>query len=97
MPELPKEWGGPCLNGGRNICKGSTMKYFCESRGGYDEIKYFGDGQNDLCPALSLSEKDKLFPRKDHKLEKLISTGEHNIKAKIFTWKDGSDIMKSIQ
>ena len=96
MPELPKEWGGPCLNGGRNICKGSTMKYFCESRGGYEEIKYFDDGANDPCPALSLSEKDKLFARQDHKLEKLISTGEHDIKAKIFTWKDDSDIMKSL-
>jgi len=93
--ELPKEWGGPCLDGGRNLCKGSTMKYFCEGRS-YDEIKYFGDGGNDLCPALSLSEKDTLYPRRDYRLAKLLSAGDHEIKAKILLWNNGSDIMKSL-
>merc|ERR1712130_629334 len=80
--ELPNEWGETCLNGGRNLCKGSAMKYFCKNKS-YEEIKYFGDGKNDLCPALSLTENDKLYPRKDHYLSKLLATGDYEIKAKI--------------
>ena len=90
--ELPSEWGETCPNGGRNLCKGSAMKYFCKNKS-YKEIKYFGDGKNDLCPALSLTENDKLYPRKDHYLSKLLATGDYEIKAKILPWNGGSDIM----
>ena len=95
MSETPTEWGGPCLYGGRNLCKGSTMKYFYKNRN-YQEIKYFGDGDNDLCPALSLSEKDTVYPRKDFKLSKHLATEKFDIKAKVVSWNDGSDILASL-
>ena len=59
----------------------------------YEEIKYFGDGTNDLHPAQALSEKDKVFPRKDYHLVHLISDKKHNIKAEVCPWKDGSEIL----
>ena len=61
----------------------------------YEEIKYFGDGANDLHPTLALSEKDKVFPRKDFVLMHLISNGENVVKAGIFPWKDGSEILEN--
>ena len=60
----------------------------------YDEIKYFGDGSNDLHPVMALSETDTVFPRKDFKLADLISNGENKIKADVCPWRDGSDILE---
>ena len=49
------------------------MKLFAQGKN-YSEIKYFGDGSNDLHAALALTEKDTLFPRKKHKLMNIISS-----------------------
>ena len=71
------------------------MKLFAQGKN-YTEIKYFGDGSNDLHAALSLTEKDSLFPRKDHKLINMISSGEYDVKAAICPWDNGLDILKFI-
>ena len=36
----------------------------------YDSIVYFGDGGNDFCPAISLSQNDIIMARKNFPLEK---------------------------
>ena len=71
------------------------MKLFAQGKN-YSEIKYFGDGSNDLHAALALTEKDTLFPRKKHKLMNIISSGEYEVKAAICPWDNGSDILKYI-
>ena len=71
------------------------MKYFAKTRD-YKEIKYVGDGKNDLCPALSLSEHDKVYPRRNFSLFNLLSCGEHDVKAQIFPWTTSSDIYSYI-
>ena len=63
----------------------------------YDEIKYFGDGSNDLHPAMALGKTDTVFTRKDFKLDNLISNGENEIMADVCPWRDGSDILEVLQ
>ena len=67
------------------------------SRKKYDEIKYFGDGHNDLHAAMALSENDIILPRKDFRLDDLVSNGENEIKANVHPWQDGSDILQILQ
>ena len=90
------EWGPPCEPCHYNFCKKTTMELFCSGKI-YDEIKYFGDGSNDLHPVMALSETDTVFPRKDFKLADLISNGENEIKADVCPWRDGSDILEVLQ
>merc|ERR1712001_808714 len=62
---IPTEWGGPCKITGQNICKASILKYFVKAHGPYENLIYFGDGLNDLCPSLSvLKEFDSVCPKK---------------------------------
>ena len=77
-------------------CKKTVMELF-GSRKKYDEIKYFGDGHNDLHAAMALSENDIIFPRKDFRLDDLVSNGENEIKANVRPWQDGSDILQFLQ
>ena len=86
------KWGPPCQSCLFSFCKKTTMKLFAEGKN-YSEIKYIGDGSNDLHAALALTEKDILFPRKNHKLMNIISRGGCNIKAAICPWDNGLDIM----
>ena len=92
----PIEWGGPCPISGRSLCKGSILKHFTKDKH-YEEIKYFGDGQNDLCPTLKLTSSDTVFPRKDYDLHNIITKGEHEIVAQVKPWSDGHEIMKSLK
>lgn len=66
----------------------------------FSQIAYVGDGRNDLCPSLRLSEKDLIFPREGFLLDKLIRDMQNQedlrLKVKIHTWKTGSDIMRVI-
>lgn len=90
------EWGPPCEPCHYNFCKKTTMELFGSGKK-YDEIKYFGDGSNDLHPVMALRETDTVFPRKDFKLADLISNGENEIKADVRPWRDGSDILEVLQ
>ena len=49
------------------MCKGDIIEEYIKERGEkgvvYDFIAYSGDGKNDLCPTLRLSENDLAFPR----------------------------------
>lgn len=87
------DWGAPCEQCLFTFCKKTVMNIFIKGKN-YEEIKYFGDGTNDLHPAQALSEKDKVFPRKDYHLVHLISDKKHNIKAEVCPWKDGSEILE---
>ena len=49
------------------MCKGNIVEDYIKERKEqgvvYDFIAYSGDGKNDLCPTLRLSENDLAFPR----------------------------------
>jgi hypothetical protein len=53
----------------------------------YESIMYFGDGENDFCPAFSLSENDVVMARKDFPLEKkLINLTIQEVKPTLINW-----------
>ena len=49
------------------MCKGDIIEEYIKERREqgvvYDFTAYSGDGKNDLCPTLRLSENDLAFPR----------------------------------
>jgi len=87
------KWGAPCEQCNFSFCKKTVLELFTEGKN-YQQIKYFGDGSNDLHPAMALSKKDMLFPRKNFKLMQLISNGENEINANVCPWTNGYDILE---
>ncbi|XP_032674019.1 pyridoxal phosphate phosphatase PHOSPHO2-like [Odontomachus brunneus] len=86
-----------------NLCKGKILMDFIEERRAqnvyYDRIVYIGDGKNDLCPILRLSETDLACPRKDYVLIKRLTKLPRNMypAATIVAWKDGEDLLQSLE
>ncbi|XP_043256021.1 pyridoxal phosphate phosphatase PHOSPHO2-like [Colletes gigas] len=88
-----------------NLCKGQILESYIKKRRDegvhFDRIVYVGDGKNDLCPILRLSERDLAFPRKDYMLMKILNGTENHeipkVKARIFPWSDGVQILKKLQ
>jgi len=89
-----------------NLCKGHILEEHIKNAGHeFSHVLYVGDGNNDLCPSLRLSEKDYVFPRKDYTLWKRINKigdyenegDEHVVKAKVVEWTSGLEILKVIQ
>jgi pyridoxal phosphate phosphatase PHOSPHO2 len=88
----------------KNLCKGHILDSYVKERESagvtFSQIAYVGDGKNDLCPCLRLSEKDLVFPREGFKLDKLIKDMQHqkdlHLKAKVHVWKTGNDIIRTV-
>ncbi|KAF3420242.1 hypothetical protein E2986_09315 [Frieseomelitta varia] len=88
-----------------NLCKGQILEDYVKKRSNegvhFDRIAYVGDGKNDLCPMLRLSERDIAFPRKDYTLMKMLNHDENNqipkINARVFPWSDGTEILKILE
>jgi pyridoxal phosphate phosphatase PHOSPHO2 len=89
----------------KNMCKGYVLDSFLEERASLGEkylhIMYIGDGRNDLCPSLRLSEKDVVFPRKGFQLDGLIRDMQNHkdmhVKATVHTWATGYDIIRDVK
>jgi len=95
LEDSPIEWSikEPCDAGGCwKTCKAEMVKFFLKNKN-YKTTTYVGDGKNDLCPVLNLKSEDRVFARKDHPLLSLLTNGEHDIKAKVISWKTGIDIL----
>jgi pyridoxal phosphate phosphatase PHOSPHO2 len=94
---IPSEWGGPCQYGGRNLCKGSILKRYISGKN-YKKVSFIGDGANDLCPALTLTANDQVYPRSGYALDKaLTNAGDHyQVQAKITPWITGAEILKTL-
>ena len=108
LGDIPKEWAGPCKSceeghGEKRdykvYCKTSILKEYIDNAttNKYENFIYFGDGHNDLCPALSFGANDIVCPRKGFKLESMINEAEYskNIQAKIIPWNSGFDILNN--
>ena len=88
-----------------NLCKGQILEDHMtkQERTGtrYKHVVFVGDGSNDFCPALRLSEKDYICPRESYRLWKKIKKmesdpeikGEHELKAQVVNWSSGFDIL----
>ncbi|XP_044577465.1 pyridoxal phosphate phosphatase PHOSPHO2-like isoform X2 [Cotesia glomerata] len=87
-----------CTLSEKNLCKGFILEEYIKKRKEhgvtFERIAYAGDGKNDLCPMLRLSDKDFAFPRQDYPIIKLLNEPDtkNKVKAKVIPWKTGSDI-----
>jgi pyridoxal phosphate phosphatase PHOSPHO2 len=85
-----------------NLCKGQILQDYIKERSNnnvhFTHVAFIGDGQNDFCPSLRLSQKDFVFPRKGYSLvnyiKKMQSEQGLEIKANIHVWKSGLDILQ---
>ena len=91
--DLKSTWKAPCQYGGRNVCKGQVLMDYAGDK--YQKILYIGDGGNDFCPAMTLSENDVVMPRKDFKLDMKLQ--DKNCKAEVKTWNNGQEILAFLQ
>lgn len=74
----------------KNMCKGLIVKeYVSKTDNKFNKIFYFGDGSNDLCPVLKLTQNDIAFPRLGYALENLLKS--HITQAKVIPWCTGED------
>ncbi|CAE6430586.1 unnamed protein product [Rhizoctonia solani] len=76
-----------------NLCKGSELTSFLARRGEtYDRIMYIGDGSNDFCPSIRLSENDVVLCRRDRALERRIKAAPERVKAQVKYWEGAWEI-----
>ncbi|KAF7495594.1 putative phosphatase phospho2 [Sarcoptes scabiei] len=88
-----------CQLSAKNLCKGHILKEYIAKRSKeqvhFDRISYVGDGSNDLCPALRLSERDLVFARYNFPLHRK-AEGHRELQAQLIPFVDGDDIWKVI-
>ena len=93
-----------CELSSKNLCKGHILETYITERAAqgitFSTVAYVGDGKNDLCPSLRLSEKDLIFARKGFALMKHVSEmqaeRDERLKAKVHFWESGDDILNVI-
>lgn len=79
-----------------NMCKGTILEEHASSTNKkYNKMFYFGDGKNDLCPILKLTQNDIAFPRLGYVLENILHS--HKISAKIIPWCTGEYIYEYLK
>ncbi|KAK9879572.1 hypothetical protein WA026_006639 [Henosepilachna vigintioctopunctata] len=93
----------------KNLCKGQILTDFLEMQKTnnivYDKVMYIGDGSNDFCPILKLTDCDYAFVRHGYKCIDLVNKAKkgeihdrfgisQSVKANVFVWKTGYDILK---
>lgn len=63
------------------------------------QVIYFGDGSNDLCPGLILTETDYFFVRKDMRLAEMLlePVNLERIKSKVRYWRNAEEILQKIE
>ncbi|XP_018310517.1 pyridoxal phosphate phosphatase PHOSPHO2 [Mycetomoellerius zeteki] len=87
-----------CQMSAVNLCKGQILTDYIQDKRkqgkSYERIVYIGDGRNDLCPILRLSETDLACPRKGYSLINRLNELSTSMspKAKIVLWEDGTDL-----
>nr|CAD7198169.1 unnamed protein product [Timema douglasi] len=94
-----------CQLSTHNLCKGRILEEYVRERAEqgihFSRIVYVGDGENDMCPSLRLSEKDLTFPRERFSFHKMIISNVDGhgkkIKAGVHPWSTGKDIINVLQ
>ncbi|KAB5596025.1 2,3-diketo-5-methylthio-1-phosphopentane phosphatase [Ceratobasidium theobromae] len=77
-----------------NLCKGLELSKFLEECGQtFDRIVYIGDGSNDFCPSIRLSENDFVLCRLGRALEKRIKNApQGQVKATVKYWEGAWEV-----
>jgi len=83
----------------QNLCKGNALSKYILKFGPFKKVFYTGDGGNDICPAVRLTEDDIVFVRKDYAMERIIKNGvwkgkQIHIRAKVVLWDDAATILE---
>lgn len=94
-----------CKLSTKNLCKGQILEEYLkeckDNQRFFSFLAYVGDGKNDYCPSLRLSESDIVFPRHGYTLQKVIEKTaedeEQKIKAEICYWTDGEEILEKLK
>lgn len=101
-----------CKLSTKNLCKGQIMQDFVVQQKNmnevYDRVIYCGDGLNDICPILRLTERDLACVRDGFKCSNIIQKAKdgwyvdaegipRKINSDICFWKSGFDILDCIQ
>lgn len=90
-----------CKLSTENLCKGQILEdYISESKKEFNFVCYVGDGRNDFCPSLRLSENDLTCVRKGFSLEKYIPQMEQKgfkVKAEKLFWNDADQILARLK
>lgn len=89
-----QDWCKKCA---KNICKGWVLESHIKRREeegiSFFRIVYIGDGRNDVCPALKLTDNDFVFARKGFRLlKRLEKMPARDVKAAVCSWESGHDI-----
>lgn len=93
-----------CELSSKNLCKGHILESYITERAAqgiaFSKVAYVGDGKNDLCPSLRLSDNDLIFAREGFALVKRIremqQDRDERLKAKVHVWESGGDIFNVI-
>lgn len=89
-----------------NLCKGMIMEDFVKQQVDsgvvYNQIVYAGDGKNDFCPILRLSENDLACVREGYPCVDLVKqastdNAKQKVRANVCVWKNGNDILRRIE
>ena len=91
-PESPHE----CCRCPVNLCKTKVLSSL-QSKLDAVSVIYVGDGQGDVCPALSLSSAHSVFVRKGYSLHDYLTRPDIACAAKVYEWSDGADVRTLIE
>ena len=74
----------------RSLCKGAALTKYISKKGPFEKVYYTGDGGNDVCPALRLTDADIVFARKNYAMDKHgVWKGQTlEVKARIVYWEN---------
>ena len=68
-----------------NLCKGRALSEYRRQHQCYERVVYVGDGRNDLCPCLQLSEEDVVICREGYPLARLLRESPTSCAAQVHT------------
>jgi len=76
-----------------NMCKAEIVNY---ERVCFRQVVYIGDGNNDVCPVLSLRGGDLACPRKGFKLARMIKMKQNAMEADLAYWTNAADLIPAL-
>ncbi|KAJ0751649.1 putative inorganic diphosphatase [Helianthus annuus] len=85
-----------CMLCSPNLCKGTVIDEIRHSDKKKRGIIYVGDGRDDLCPTLKLTEQDYVMPKEKKTLHHMLTLAKVPIKPKIHAWKDGEQLENNL-
>lgn len=79
-----------------NMCKTKVLSGL-QSKLEAVSVIYVGDGQGDVCPALSLSSADSVFARRGYSLHDYLTRPDVTCAARIYEWSNGADVKALVE